>query len=246
MKEEISVTKEEKSSVYQHEDAIMKSMMQFFANELLPYLGIHEKVIGIAPTESTILEFHKCFQDNNLIMEDGSWKHFEFQSSSKGIKDLKRFRSYEAVISYQYNVSVTTCVLFSGKIKNPVTEFTEGLNTYRIMPIIMADWNADEFLIELRHKIDENEKITKEELIRLVLMPLMGGESAQKERITGAFRIIEKAKDISKEDVRRLEAVIYTMADKFLEKIDLDEVRSEMQMTELGKMLYKEAEKKVK
>ena len=79
MKEEISVTKEEKSSVYQHEDAIMKSMMQFFANELLPYLGIHEKVIGIAPTESTILEFHKYFQDNNLIMEDGSWKHFEFQ-----------------------------------------------------------------------------------------------------------------------------------------------------------------------
>ena len=60
----------------------------------------------------------------------------------------------------------------------------------------MADWNADEFLIELRHKIDENEKITKEELIRLVLMPLMGGESAQKERITGAFRIIEKAKEI--------------------------------------------------
>ena len=245
MKEEISVTKEEKSSVYQHEDAIMKSMMQFFANELLPYLGIHEKVIGIAPTESTILEFHKYFQDNNLIMEDGSWKHFEFQSSSKGIKDLKRFRSYEAVISYQYNVSVTTCVLFSGKIKNPVTEFTEGLNTYRIMPIIMADWNADEFLIELRHKIDENEKITKEELIRLVLMPLMGGESAQKERITGAFRIIEKAKDISEEDVRRLEAVIYTMADKYLEKIDLDEVRSEMRMTELEKCYIKKPKKRL-
>ena len=36
------------------------------------------------------------------------------------------------------------------------------------------------------------------------------------------------------------------MADKFLEKIDLDEVRSEMRMTELGKMLYEEAEKKVK
>lgn len=76
MKEEISVTKEEKSSVYQHEDAIMKSMMQFFADELLPYLGIHEKVIGIAPTESTILEFYKYFQDNNLIMEDGSWETF--------------------------------------------------------------------------------------------------------------------------------------------------------------------------
>lgn len=87
---------------------------------------------------------------------------------------------------------------------------------------------------------------SKEELIRLTLMPLMGGESDQKERITGAFKIMENTKDISEEDVRRLEAVIYAMADKFLEKIDLDEVRSEMRMTELGKMLYEEAEQKVK
>ena len=43
-----------------------------------------------------------------------------------------------------------------------------------------------------------------------------------------------------------METMIYTMAYKFLEKIDLDEVRSEMRMTELGKMLYEEAEKKVK
>ncbi len=91
MKEKSRITKEEKqsSSVYQHEDAIMKTMMQFFADELLPYLGIHEKVVGLAPIESTVLELHKFFQDNNLVMEDGRWKHFEFQSSSKGVEDLK-------------------------------------------------------------------------------------------------------------------------------------------------------------
>ncbi len=224
----------------------MKTMMQFFADELLPYLGIHEKVVGLAPTESTVLELHKFFQDNNLVMEDGSWKHFEFQSSSKGVEDLKRFRSYEAVTSYQYKVSVTTYVLFSGKIKNPVTEFTEGINTYHVVPIIMADWNADELLEELKYKTDKNKKVTKEDLIRLVLMPLMGGKSEQKERIIDAFRIVENTKDISAEDIRKLEAVIYAMADKFLEKIDLEEVRSEMGMTELGRMLYADAEQKVK
>lgn len=242
MKEENRFTKDErkKSSFYQHEDAIMKTMLQFFADELLPYLGIHEKVIGIAPTESTVLEIHKFFQDSNLIMEDGSWKHFEFQSSSKGAEDLKRFRSYEAVTSYQYKVSVTTYVLFSGKVKHPVTEITEGVNTYRVVPIIMADWNADELLEELKYKTDRNKKITKEEMVRLVLAPLMGGESEQKERITEAFRIIEKTKDSAEEDIRRLEAVIYAMADKFLEKVDLDEIRKEMKMTELGRMIYEE------
>lgn len=106
---------------------------------------------------------------------------------------------YEAVTSYQYKVSVTTYVLFSGKVKHPVTE-----------------------------------------MVRLVLAPLMGGESEQKERITEAFRIIEKTKDSAEEDIRRLEAVIYAMADKFLEKVDLDEIRKEMKMTELGRMIYEE------
>ena len=242
MTEENIFTKEKKqnSSMHQHEDAIMKNMMQFFADELLPYLGIHEKVIGFAATESTVLELHKFFQDNNLLMEDGSWKHFEFQSSSKGIKDLKRFRSYEAVASYQHNVAVTTYVLFSGKISNPVTEFTEGINTYRVVPIIMADWNADELLEQLKYKIERNKKITKEELIRLALTPLMGGESDQKERIAEAFRIMEKTKDISEEDIRKLEAVIYAMADKFLEKIDMEQIRRDVKLTTLGRMLFED------
>lgn len=78
-------------------------------------------------------------------------------------------------------------------------------------------------------------------MVRLVLTPLMGGESEQKKRITEAFRIIEKTKDSAEEDIRRLEAVIYAMADKFLEKVDLDEIRKEMKMTELGRMIYEEA-----
>ena len=68
-------------------------------------------------------------------MDDGTWKHFEFQSTNEGILGLKRFRTYEAITSYQNNVSVTTYVLFSGEIKNPVTEFTEGINTYRIKAV---------------------------------------------------------------------------------------------------------------
>lgn len=242
MTEENILTKEEKqsSSLYQHEDAVMKSVMQFFANELLPYLGIHDKVVGIAPTESTVLELHKFFQDSNLIMEDGSWKHFEFQSSSKGIKDLKRFRSYEAVTSYQYEVSVTTYVLFSGKVKNPVTEFTEGINTYRVVPIIMADWNADELLKNLKYKIDKDEKITKEDLVQLALTPLMGGESEQKERITEAFGIMEKTKNVPEADIQRLEAAVYAMADKFLKKDDMEQLRGNIRMTTLARMFFQD------
>ena len=42
---------------------------------------------------------------------------------------------------------------------------------------------------------------------------------------------------IFQEEVQKIEAVIYAMAEKFLEKMDLEEVMEEISMTRLGEML---------
>lgn len=230
----------------QHEDAALKTAMHFFAEELLPFWGIEGKVVGFAPTEQVHLEIQKLYQDTNLIMEDGSWKHFEFQSKNEGLAGLKRFRQYEATASRQYGVSVITYVLFSGKIQNPMTEFTEGINTYRIIPIIMKKENADIFLKELLEKKKTEKPITREELVRLTLCPLMGGEIGIKQRLQIACEITRGETAVTKEEIQKIEAVIYAMADKFLEGLDMEEFVEEMKMTRLGEMLVKEGEIKGK
>ena len=224
----------------QHEDAALKTAMHFFAEELLPFWGIEGKVVGFAPTEQVHLEIQKLYQDTNLIMEDGSWKHFEFQSKNEGLAGLKRFRQYEATASRQYGVSVITYVLFSGKIQNPMTEFTEGINTYRIIPIIMKKENADIFLKELVEKKNAEKPITREELVRLTLCPLMGGEIGIKQRLQIACEITRGETAVTKEEIQKIEAVIYAMADKFLEGLDMEEFVEGMKMTRLGEMLVKE------
>lgn len=230
----------------QHEDAALKTAMNFFAEELLPFWGIEGKVVGFAPTEQVHLEIQKLYQDTNLIMEDGSWKHFEFQSKNEGLAGLKRFRQYEATASRQYGVSVITYVLFSGKIQNPMTEFTEGINTYRIIPIIMKKENADIFLKELLEKKNAEEPITREELVRLTLCPLMGGEIGIKQRLQIACEITRGETAVTKEEIQKIEAVIYAMADKFLDGLDMEEFVEGMKMTRLGEMLVKEGEIKGK
>ena len=224
----------------QHEDAALKTAMHFFAEELLPFWGIEGKVVGFAPTEQVHLEIQKLYQDTNLIMEDGSWKHFEFQSKNEGLAGLKRFRQYEATASRQYGVSVITYVLFSGKIQNPMTEFTEGINTYRIIPIIMKKENADIFLKELLEKKKTEKPITREELVRLTLCPLMGGEIGIKQRLQIACEITRGETAVTKEEIQKIEAVIYAMADKFLDGLDMEEFVEGMKMTRLGEMLVKE------
>lgn len=230
---------ENENKTWQHEDAVMKTMMNFFADELLPYLKIEGKAVAVAPTELVHIELKKLYQDFNLVMEDGTWKHFEFQSRDEGVRGLKRFRVYEAMTSYQYNVPVITYVLYSGKIKEPVTEFTEGENTYRIHPIVMQDRNCDELIQKLLEKVANGEYLIKDDIVPLALCPLMSGEMTQKQRIKSAFEITREArmKDHDPHIIKKIEAVVYAMADKFLDLMDMDEIREEIKMTRLGQML---------
>ena len=70
----------------------------------------------------------------------------------------------------------------------------------------------------------------------------MDGTISQKERFLQAFSIMEQiGKEVEtseQEELRQIEAILYTMADKFLEKAELREIEEVIAMTELGKMLF--------
>ena len=177
----------------QHEDNVLKFMMQFFSEDILPFLGIEGKVVSAAPTESIHLELKKLFEDFNLIMEDGTWKHFEFQCTDNGVDDLKRF--------------------------------------------LMTDRNADRLIKELKEKAAHGEPLTRADLIPLTLCPLMDGESSQKERILAAYELADKATELTENERRKIEAMIYTMADKFLDPFSMEDLKAVVKMTRLGQML---------
>lgn len=231
--------------VWQVEDAALKTTMQFFADELLPYFNIEGEVVGFGPTELVRLELQKLFQDFNLVMADGTWKHFEFQSTDKGVHDLKRFRSYEALTGYQNDVDIYTYVLYSGQIKNPVTEFQSGFNTYRVQPIIMKGTRVEEVFDNINAKLQSNQTLTKEDLVPLTLCTLMGGEMSQKDRVTEALKITRLARD-SIVEADKIEAVVYAMAEKFLDSVTLEQLKEAVGMTRLGQMMYNDGIEKAK
>ena len=229
---------QEAAKISQHEDTALKVTAQFFRDEIMPVLNIGGKVVSILPTEDIHLELKKGYEDFNFLMDDGTIKHFEFQSTNQGRVGLKRFRVYEAQLSYEHKKDVVTYVLFSGNIKKPKTKLRSGINTYKIHPIIMQDRNADEVIAGLQRKVDSGEEITKADLLPLVLSPLMGGEMSQKERVSAAYGITRKAAGVDAEVIRKVEAVIYIMADKFLDSVEMEQLKKEIKMTRLGKMLY--------
>lgn len=220
-----------------YEDMIMKRAMDIFAEEGLKFFGIDKKVKDTGTTEIVVLEIKNMLMDYTFLMEDDSYIHFEFQTTNKGIEDLRRFRTYEALLNFQTGKDVVTYVVYSGDIKNPLSGYESGINHYKINAITMADKDGDEIFNTIINKINNKEELSKQDIISLTFTPIMGGKVSKSEKIINAIRVV---KDIDKDYRYDVESILYAFASKFLEGKDLEKVREEIKMTELGKSLIKE------
>lgn len=92
-------------------------------------------------------------------------------------------------------------------------------------------------IADIQHKIEEGELLTRKDLVPLALCLLMGGTMSLKDRVRAAFDITGKAEGINTEDIAKIEAMVFIMADKFLDRIEMEEIREGLRMTRLGEML---------
>ena len=220
------------SGFSQLEDKVMKTAAQFFGKDLLPYVGIKGRIACVAPTEHVHLEMRRLEEDFNFIMKDGSWRHLEFESDEIVLEDMRRFRCYEAVLSYNYGAEVITCVVCTGRKGKVTDRIKEGINVYRVRLL---------WLREVLREAEERQAagvLDRQSLVQLLLTPLMSGEMARKERILKSLKMIRgEQAAVDEAEKRQMESVLYALAMKFLTKEELEEVWEVFRMTVLGEIL---------
>ena len=222
------------------EDLALKSAAAYFGDELIHWLGIRERALRAVPTEMVELETRHMYEDFLYEMENGMYYHFEFESDSISKEDLKRFREYEASTARIYNAPVVTYVICSSRVKRLRDSITEGINTYRVRLIRLKDINADLLL----KRLDEQSAsaLTREDIIPLLFSPLMEGRSSQKERILQCIEVLRNAvTTFPQNDIRKMEAILYIFAVKFLDDTELESIKEAVAMTKLGQMIWDDA-----
>lgn len=223
---------------YPWEDRALKAAAQFMGKELLPFLGVKCTIKRVAPTEQIYLQTEAFSEDFNYELLEGGLLHLEFESDVITKEDLRRFRVYEALLSYQYKTAVTTCVICTAAAKNIPNELKEGINSYRVQIVRLKNWNADEIISALEVK-QRNMSLEREELLRLILTPLMGGKMPQPERIRRSFQLLREEQKIRKtSELSQMQAVLYALAEKFLSVGEMQKIKEEIHMTRLGQMIF--------
>lgn len=90
---------------------------------------------------------------------------------------------------------------------------------------------------DIKEKIKSGLELTKNDIIALSFMPIIGGRASTADKILNAIKIV---RDLDREYKYDVESILYAFANKFLSGKDLDRVREELKMTELGKSLIQE------
>lgn len=230
------------TTVVKHEDAVMKMGFDYFWDTILRTLNVNYEFVDSKPTEVVDIHIDNLYMDYNFLTTENSIVHIEFQTTDDHIMDdLMRFRVYEALLARKEKKKVITYVIFSGKIKNVKTELDCGIHTYRVSPIYLTGYNADEIFQTVKAKLEEGEKLSEGDFANLTLTPLMTSTMSRKDVIKEAIQIVKQEKQITAEKTM---AMLYTLADKFLSASELEEVKEALSMTRLGQMLYEDGVKK--
>ena len=128
-----------------------------------------------------------------------------------------------------------TYVIYSGGIKNARDTLDCGTYLYKISPVFLTQKSADEVFHYLQEKSRKGESFSEEDYAKLSLTPLMSSGQSRKDTIKTAILF---AKQDTRVTAEKTVAILYTMADKFLQGSDLEEIKEVVAMTRLGQMLY--------
>ena len=223
-----------------HEDAIMKMGFSYFRDTILKVLGIDYQFLYPGPTELVELIIQSMYMDFTFLTDQDFYIHTEFQTTDGKDPDLRRFHAYDAVFSHNTGKNVITYVIFSGGITEAKTELDCGDFTYRVRPVFLTGRDADPIFRRLHEKQQSGEPFTEEDYADLSLTPLLSGSRSRKDAILDALLLTKPDRTIT---AQKAAAVLYTMADKFLDNDDLKQIKEVVTMTRLGQMIFDDGQK---
>lgn len=179
--------------------------------------------------------------DYLFYTEDGSYLHFEFQTTDKK-EDIKRFLYYDASLYYKEKRKVKTIVVYSADIEDVVTYLDAGTIKYEVEAFYMKKLDGDEKLEYLHNKILQGEVLNAEDILTLSFIPLMSGKASRSERTLKSIDLADKLPE-GTEKLQCL-SMLYALFEKFGDKFSKERFKEDFEVTEIGKMIIEEGEKR--
>lgn len=239
---------------YQAKDILFKSLSEFYKDQALDVYGLHglPRVKALLPSEYPAVTADEKRSDTLFLLEDNSLLMLEYESNSRLVENHLKYLQYAHRILHRYYQEsremkkIHIAVIYTSNVSNVKEEYLLNAGNIKISSssILLCEYNGDAILYELEEKISQNEVLTNDEMMKLILVPLM---HSKEERQT----IIEKTIDLAKtirDEVKQVHIIagILTATDKFINDEYAKKVKEWIKMTKVARLFELEKEEAVK
>lgn len=236
---------------YQNKDILSKIFAEQMKDKSLQVYGIHlPKIVDVLPTNLPIVEANELRLDNLFLLEDKSIAIIDYESAYDSENKIK-YLNYIIRVLKKYvkegmqNITLHMIVIYTADVEPRQTQatFDAGCITLTVEEAFLSQLPSDVIRRNLETKVNNEISLTKDELMQFIILPLSyKGKERKKEIIKEA---VELAKGIHDEQVKKfILSGILVFSDKLVDEDIAREVRRELTMLKVEKIIFDEGYEK--
>lgn len=232
---------------YQNKDITSKLMAETLKGKSLAAFGLPElKIVDILPTNLPVIESNELRLDNLFLLSDGSLAIIDYESSFSR-ENFVKYLNYIARVIRRFAIrrelkdlkQLKMVVIYTADVERAEERYDLGGLILVVESAYLIHLDGSQIYHRLKNKIDAGEKLTEEELMELMILPLtVKGKKRKQETIEKAVNLGKRLPD--REGQLKVIAGILTFTDKVIDRAYAKKLEEEMQMTLVGQMLMDE------
>ena len=233
--------------VYQNKDVASKVMADTLKGKSLAAFGLpHLKIVDVLPTNLPAIESNELRLDNLFLLNDKSLAILDYESKFDK-ENFVKYINYIARVIKRYAVNkqldklnqIKMVVIYTADVESAESVYNLGGLTLNIESAYLIKLDTGEIYSKIKNRIESGEKLTDEELMELMILPLTVKGRKKKQKVI--VQAVELAKTLP-EQRQRIDALagILTFSDKVIDEAYKKKIKEEIQMTQVGQMLIEE------
>jgi len=235
---------------YQNKDIEFKLLSETFKEKSFEAYGLNlPRIKKVLPTNLPEISANEKRLDNLFLLEDDTVAIVDYESEDK-ISNRVKYVSYIARIMERYCKTkeeipnLRMIVIYTGDVEHADKEFKTECFTLNIEQVFVSHLPDEEIYQKIKRKLENREKLTEQELMRLIILPLAPKGNVNKQK--RVEEVIELAKMLENEQEQAFViAGILVCSDKFIDREYAKGIRRYLSMTKVFQILEEEKQEAI-